>query len=98
MDLEDDTHMTNTTTNQEVINLPIMISPDMYNQLADLIIKKLENRPSFDNLIEAMISDWMDRNFDINVYDLSSIKDDITNDVLYEIKSNIRAEVEIHID
>ena len=45
MDLEDDTHMSTylgTTTVQEVINVPIMISPDIYNQVAELVIKKLE--------------------------------------------------------
>jgi len=101
MDLEDDTHMNThigTTTVQEVINVPIMISPDIYNQVAELVIKKLEENPGYHNLIDAKISDWLDRNFDLSDYNYDNIKDDILDSVRYDLKNSIRAEVEIYVD
>jgi hypothetical protein len=93
MDLEDDTHMT-----QEVINVPIMVSPEIYNQIAEMVIKKLEQNPGYHNLIDAKIDSWMSRNFDINDYNTDGIRDDILDAVRYDLKNSIRAEVEIYVD
>jgi hypothetical protein len=87
-----------TTTVQEVINVPIMISPDMYNQLADLVLQRIENNNTFNNIINAKIDSWMDRNFDLNDYNYDNIKEDILDSVRYDLKNSIRAEVEIYVD
>jgi hypothetical protein len=101
MDLEDDTHMNTqlgTTTVQEVINVPIMISPEMYNQLADLVLQRIENNNTFNNIINAKIDAWMDRNFDLSDYNYDSLRDDVLDSVRYDLKNSIRAEVEIYVD
>jgi len=100
MDLEDDTHLTKESkmTAQEVINVPIMVSPEIYNQVADLVISKIETNPAFINMIDAKIDSWMDRNFDINDYDVDGIRDDILDAVRYDLRNSIRAEVEIFVD
>lgn len=87
-----------TTTVQEVINVPIMISPEMYNQLADLVLQRIENNPTFINIIDAKIDAWMSRNFDLNDYNYDNIKEDILDAVRYDLKNSIRAEVEIYVD
>jgi hypothetical protein len=93
MDLEDDAHMT-----QEVINVPIMVSPEIYNQIAEMVIKKLEQNPGYHNLIDAKIDSWMSRNFDINDYETSGLKEEIMDSVRYDLKNSLRAEVEIYVD
>jgi len=101
MDLEDDTHMSThigTTTVQEVINVPIMVSPEIYNQIAEMVIKKLEDNPGYSNLIDAKIDSWMSRNFDLSDYGTDGIKDDILDSVRYDLRNSIRAEVEIYVD
>jgi hypothetical protein len=40
----------------------------------------------------------MNRNFDINDYETSGLKEDIMDSVRFDLKQSIRAEVEIHID
>lgn len=87
-----------TTTVQEVINVPIMISPEMYNQLADLVLQRIENNNTFHNIINAKIDAWMDRNFDLSDYNTDGIRDDILDAVRYDLKNSIRAEVEIYVD
>ena len=87
-----------TTTVQEVINVPIMISPDIYNQVAEMVIKKLEANPGYSNLIDAKIDSWMSRNFDLSDYNTDGIKEDILDAVRYDLKNSIRAEVEIYVD
>lgn len=87
-----------TTTVQEVINVPIMISPEMYNQLADLVLQRIENNNTFHNIINAKIDAWMDRNFDLSDYNTDGIRDDILDAVRYDLKNSIRAEVEIFVD
>jgi len=101
MDLEDDTHMNTqlgTTTVQEVINVPIMISPEMYNQLADLVLQRIEDNNTFNDIINAKIDVWMDRNFDLSDYGADGIKEDILDSVRYDLRNSIRAEVEIYVD
>jgi hypothetical protein len=101
MDLEDDTHMNThigTTTVQEVINVPVMLSPEIYNQIAEMVIKKLEANPGYSNLIYTKIEDWMSRNFDLSDYNYENIKEDILDSVRYDLKNSIRAEVEIYVD
>jgi hypothetical protein len=101
MDLEDDTHMNTslgTTTVQEVINVPIMISPEMYNQLADLVLQRIKDSTTFREIVDARIEHWMNRNFDINDYETSGLKEDIMDSVRYDLKQSIRAEVEIFVD
>jgi hypothetical protein len=101
MDLEDDTHMNThigTTTVQEVINVPIMVSPEIYNQIAEMVIKKLEANPGYNNLIDAKIDSWMNRNFHISDYSTDSIREDILDAVRYDLRNSIRAEVEIFVD
>ena len=101
MDLEDDAHMNTllgTTTVQEVINVPIMVSPDLYNQLADLVLQRIEDSTTFREIVDARIEHWMNRNFDINDYETSGLKEDIMDSVRFDLKQSIRAEVEIHID
>ncbi len=83
---------------QEVINVPIMVSPEIYNQIADLVIKKLEQNPGYHALIDAKIDSWMDRNFDLSDYNTDGIRDDILDAVRYDLKNSIRAEVEIFVD
>jgi spore germination protein YaaH len=87
-----------TTTVQEVINVPIMISPEMYNQLADLVLQRIENNTTFNNIINAKIDAWMDRNFDISDYNTENIRNEILDEVRYDLKQSIRAEVEIFVD
>ena len=100
MDLADDTHLTkeNKMTAQEVINVPIMVSPEIYNQIADMVIARIENNPTFINAIDAKIDSWMSRNFDIADYDTDGIRDDILDAVRYDLRNSIRAEVEIFVD
>jgi len=101
MDLEDDTHMNTqlgTTTVQEVINVPIMISPEMYNQLADLVLQRIEDNDTFNDIINAKIDAWMDRNFTLSDYNTDGIKEDILDSVRYDLRNSIRAEVEIFVD
>jgi len=101
MDLEDDTHMNThigTTTVQEVINVPVMLSPEIYNQIAEMVIKKLEANPNYNNLIDAKIDSWMSRNFDLSDYSTDGIRDDILDSVRYDLRNSIRAEVEIFVD
>jgi len=87
-----------TTTVQEVINVPIMISPEMYNQLADLVLHRIENNNTFNNIINAKIDAWMDRNFSLSDYNTDGIKEDILDSVRYDLRNSIRAEVEIFVD
>lgn len=87
-----------TTTVQEVINVPIMVSPEIYNQIAEMVIKKLEQNPGYHSLIDAKIDSWMDRNFDLSDYNYENIKEDILDAVRYDLKNSIRAEVEIYVD
>ena len=87
-----------TTTVQEVINVPIMLSPEIYNQIAEMVIKKLEANPGYSNLIDAKIDSWMGRNFDLSDYGADGIKDDILDAVRYDLRNSIRAEVEIFVD
>jgi hypothetical protein len=101
MDLEDDAHMNThigTTTVQEVINVPIMVSPDLYNQLADLVLQRIEDSTTFREIVDARIEHWMNRNFDINDYETSGLKEDIMDSVRFDLKQSIRAEVEIFVD
>jgi hypothetical protein len=93
MDLEDDAHMT-----QEVINVPITVSPEIYNQIADLVINKLEQNPGYHALIDSKIDSWMDRNFDLSDYNTENIRNEILDEVRYELRNSIRAEVEIFVD
>lgn len=83
---------------QEVINVPITVSPEIYNQIADLVIKKLEQNPGYQYLIDDKINAWMDRNFDLSDYNTEGIRDDILDAVRYELRNSIRAEVEIFVD
>lgn len=87
-----------TTTVQEVINVPIMISPEMYNQLADLVLQRIEDNNTFNDIINAKIDVWMDRNFDLSDYGADGIKEDILDSVRYDLRNSIRAEVEIYVD
>ncbi len=87
-----------TTTVQEVINVPVMLSPEIYNQIAEMVIKKLEANPSYSVLINTKIEDWMSCNFDLSDYNTDGIRDDILDAVRYDIRNSIRAEVEIYVD
>jgi len=87
-----------TTTVQEVINVPVMLSPEIYNQIAEMVIKKLEANPGYNNLIDAKIDSWMSRNFDLSDYSTDSIREDILSAVRYDLRNSIRAEVEIFVD
>jgi hypothetical protein len=102
MDLEDDAHMNThigTTTVQEVINVPIMISPELYDQIASVVMQRLiTNHKAFYDIIDVRIQEWMDRNFDINDYETSGLKEDIMDSVRFDLKQSIRAEVEIFVD
>lgn len=100
MDLEDDTHLLKESkmTAQEVINVPIMVSPEIYNQIAQMVISKIEENPTFINLIDAKIETWMDKNFELSDYDWGDIRDDILDSVRYDLRNSIRAEVEIFVD
>jgi hypothetical protein len=102
MDLEDDTHMNTslgTTTVQEVINVPIMISPELYDQVASVVMQRLiTNHKAFYDVIDVRIQEWMDRKFDLSDYNTDGIRDDILDAVRYDLKNSIRAEVEIYVD
>jgi hypothetical protein len=87
-----------TTTVQEVINVPIMVSPEIYNQIAEMVIKKLEANPGYSNLIDAKIDSWMSRNFDLSDYSTDNIRDEVLDAVRYDLRNSIRAEVEIFVD
>ena len=95
MDLESDAHSTTWT---EVVNLPVMVTPEMYNLMADIILSKLENNSKFQNILDARINRWMDRNFTLSDYNTDGIKEDILDAVRYDLRHSIRAEVEIHVD
>ena len=103
MDLEDDTHNTKEKSMSlvdvsQVVNVPIMISPEIYNQIADLVIERLENNQAFSNKISTLIEMWMDKNFELSDYDTSEIRDEVLDSVRYDLRNSIRAEVEIFVD
>lgn len=103
MDLEDDTHNIKEKSMSlvdvsQVVNVPIMISPEIYNQIADLVIERLENNQAFSNKISTIIQMWMEKNFELSDYDTSEIRDDILDSVRYDLRNSIRAEVEIFVD
>lgn len=103
MDLEDDTHNTkeklmSLVDVSQVVNVPIMISPEIYNQIADLVIERLDNNQAFSNKINTLIEMWMEKNFELSDYDTSEIRDDILDSVRYDLRNSIRAEVEIYVD
>lgn len=103
MDLEDDTHNAKEKSMSlvdvsQVVNVPIMISPEIYNQIADLVIDRLENNPAFRNKISTLIEMWMDKNFELSDYNTDEIRDEILDSVRYDLRNSIRAEVEIYVD
>jgi len=92
MDLEDDTHMNNviqTTTVQEVVNIPVMISPELIESLASSIVKNKR----FEEKISGLIGSWMQENFDINDYsdelDTYDLRSGIVDDVISTIKDRL---------
>lgn len=95
MDLESDVHNTPWT---EVVNLPVMVTPEIYNLMADIILSRLENNSKFQNILDARISAWMDRNFDLTDYNYDSLREDVFDSVRYDLRNSIRAEVEIYVD
>lgn len=96
MDLESDVHNTPWT---EVVNLPVMVTPEIYNLMADIILSRLENNNKFQNILDARISAWMDRNFIVEDYvNLSDMKEDIRDSIRYDLKDSIHAEVQIYVD
>jgi len=96
MDLESDVHNTSWT---EVVNLPVMVTPEIYNLMADIILSRLENNSKFQNILDARINTWMDRNFTFEDYcNLSDLKEDIRDSIRYDLKDSIHAEVQIYVD
>jgi hypothetical protein len=81
MDLEDDAHM----TNNEVINVPIMISPEIYKQIADLVVQNISKNSNFKELVQYQIEDWMDHYFDINDHIKNLDTEQLTNNVCDEV-------------
>ena len=89
MDLEDDTHMNNviqTTTVQEVVNIPVMISPELIESLASSIVKNKR----FEEEISGLIDSWMRENFDINDYSDDLDTYDLRNNIVDEVISTIK--------
>jgi len=81
MDLEDDAHM----TANEVINVPIMISPEIYKQIADLVIQDISKNSKFKELVQYQIEDWMDHYFDINDHIKNLDTEQLTGNVCDEV-------------
>jgi hypothetical protein len=81
MDLEDDAHM----AANEVINVPIMISPEIYKQIADLVIHEISKNSKFKELVQYQIEDWMDHYFDINDHIKNLDTEQLTGNVCDEV-------------
>jgi hypothetical protein len=82
MDLEDDAHM----VANEVINVPITISPEIYKQIADLVVQEISKNPKFlKELVQYQIEDWMDHYFDINDHIKNLDTEQLTGNVCDEV-------------
>jgi hypothetical protein len=81
MDLEDDAHM----AANEVINVPIMISPEIYKHIADLVIQEISKSSKFKELVQYQIEDWMDHYFDINDHIKNLDTEQLTGSVCDEV-------------
>ena len=78
-----------TTTVQEVVNIPVMISPELIESLASSIV----NNKRFEEKISGLIDSWMRDNFDINDYsddlDTYDLRNVIVDDVISTIKDRL---------
>lgn len=72
-------------TNNEVINVPIMISPEIYKQIADLVIQEISKSSKFKELVQYQIEDWMDHYFDINDHIKNLDTEQLTGNVCDEV-------------
>ena len=78
----------------EVINVPIMISPEIYKQIADLVVQEISKNPKFlKELVQYQIEDWMDHHFDINNHiknlDTEQLIGSVCDEVIEVIKMRI---------
>ena len=69
----------------EVINVPIMISPEIYKQIADLVIQDISKNSKFKELVQYQIEDWMDHYFDINDHIKNLDTEQLTGNVCDEV-------------
>ncbi len=69
----------------EVINVPIMISPEIYKQIADLVIHEISKNSKFKELVQYQIEDWMDHYFDINDHIKNLDTEQLTGNVCDEV-------------
>lgn len=72
-------------TNNEVINVPIMISPEIYKQIADLVVQDISKNSKFKELVQYQIEDWMDHYFDINDHIKNLDTEQLTGNVCDEV-------------
>lgn len=89
MDLEDDTHMETTVTNDNIIVAKITLT----DEVIDTIVKRVTERMDLDQLIDDRIEYFMSNTFDINDYtnnlDIYDIKRGIVDDVIETIKDRL---------
>lgn len=75
---------------QEVVNVPIMLSDEMINAIADRINQR---NSELNELIDARIEYFFDHHFDINDFsndlDLYDIKRSLVDDVIDTIKDRL---------
>jgi len=92
MDLEDDTHMENTVKVQEVVNVPIMLSDEMLDAIANRLANRIEAM-DLAQMIDDRIEYFLSNGFDINDYirdmDLDRLTTNITDEVIETIKERL---------
>jgi len=92
MDLEDDTHMENTVKVQEVVNVPIMLSDEMLDAIANRLANRIEAM-DLAQMIDDRIEYFLSNGFDINDYirdmDLDRLATNITDEVIETIKERL---------
>jgi homoserine acetyltransferase len=89
MDLEDDTHMETTVTNDNIIVAKITLT----DEVIDTIVKRVTDRMDIQQMIDDQIEYFMQNYFDINDYtnnlDTYDIKRGIVDDVIETIKERL---------
>jgi homoserine acetyltransferase len=89
MDLEDDTHMETTVTNDNIIVAKITLT----DEVIDTIVKRVTDRMDIQQMIDDRIEYFMQNYFDINDYtnnlDTYDIKRGIVDDVIETIKERL---------
>ena len=104
MDLEDDVCRTVINNNVEKlyndIALAVMNHPMVQTLIKDKVKENLDiafSSVSFEDALTNAIQAWMDRNFDLEDHLTQVFKDNLVDDVCYQINERISASVDISI-